>query len=130
MTDAVVPSVRPFIGDRNARQGPRRCSPRVAGPFDGRRMGAAVRIYELNIGGCQVECDEQVAIGRRICLQIDLAGEGWISVEAETVLLRQRFGFAVTFVRLSDANRARIERTIERLHPRQPKDVWDLDGAA
>jgi hypothetical protein len=35
-------------------------------------------------------------------------------VEAETQYLRDNFGFAVRFALLSDANRGRIERTIER----------------
>ena len=36
-------------------------------------------------------------------------------MEAETLHLRDNFGFAVRFAELSDANRGRIERTIERL---------------
>jgi hypothetical protein len=48
-------------------------------------------------------------------VQLELPGEGWITVDAETLHLRENFGFAVRFVELSDANRARIARTIERL---------------
>jgi hypothetical protein len=131
VTDGFVPSVRPFIDNAFARRPDRRRSPRIVGPFDGRRMGAitrAIRIYELNVGGCLIECYDAIAIGRRIDLQIDLADEGWISVEAETLYLREHFGFAVRFVNVSQANRERIERTIERLVGQQV--AWMLDGAA
>lgn len=129
VTDAFVPSVRPFIDNAFAPQPDRRRSPRIVGPFDGRRMGAittAIRIYELNVGGCLIECYDAIAIGSRIDLQIDLAGEGWISVEAETLYLRNHFGFAVTFLDLSEANRGRIERTIERQLPEHAHTAWKL----
>ena len=118
MTDAFVPPHRPrpeFGG--SDRQASRRCELRVAGPFEARRVGplpTPLRIHDLSAGGCLVECYYDVASGRRITLQIDLPGEGWITVEAETLYLRDNFGFAVRFVELSDANRGRIERTIER----------------
>lgn len=115
MTDAIVPSGR-----------------LIAGPFDGRRLGAttrAVRIHELNAGGCLVECHDQVASGR-IQLQIELAGEGWISVEAETLYRRDHFRLAVKFVSLSDANRVRIERAIERGRVAQAHSLWRLGGTA
>jgi hypothetical protein len=48
-------------------------------------------------------------------VQVNLPEEGWVTIEAETVYLRENFGFAVRFISLSDANRARIERTIERV---------------
>ena len=119
MTDAFVPPLRPrpeFGG--SDRQATRRSELRVAGPFEARRVGplpTPLRIHDVSAGGCLVECYYDVAIGRRITLQIDLPGEGWITVEAETVYLRENFGFAVRFVNVSSANRARIERTIERL---------------
>ena len=79
MTDGFVPSVRPFHGDEFARQPARRRSPRIVGPFDGRRMGAmtrAIRIYELNVGGCLIECYDAIAVGRRIELADRLDGRG------------------------------------------------------
>ena len=115
-TDALTPSDRP-----------------LAGPFEGRRIDATtrnVRIHELNAGGCLVECHDQAANSGRIQLQIELAGEGWISVEAETLYRRDHFRLAVKFVSLSDANRVRIERTIERVRTSQPRSVWTLGGAA
>jgi uncharacterized OsmC-like protein len=119
MTDAFVPPGRPsseFGG--SDRQPSRRCDLRVAGPFGGRRVGplpTPLRIHDLSLGGCLVECYYDVAAGRRLTVQIELPGEGWITVDAETLYLRANFGFAVRFVNLSDANRRRIERTIERL---------------
>jgi PilZ domain len=119
MTDAFVPPRRPrpeFGG--SDRQASRRCELRVAGPFAARRVGplpTPLRVHDLSVGGCLVECYYDVATGRRITVQIELPGEGWITVDAETLYLRENFGFVVRFVELSDANRGRIERTIERL---------------
>src|SRR5688572_3641509 len=98
MTDALVLPVRPFAEYGDSDQQPsRRCSPRVTGPFEGRRSGALttpIRIHDLSIGGCLIECGEEVGIGLRIAIQIDLPGEGWISVDAETLYLRPNLGFA------------------------------------
>ena len=51
----------------------------------------------LRSGGCLIECDATsgLAAGRPA---IDLPGEGWFSVEAETVHPRPHSGVAVTFV--------------------------------
>ena len=119
MTDAFVPPRRPrpeFGG--SDRQVSRRGELRVAGPFTARRVGplpTPLRVHDLSVGGCLVECYYDVATGYRMTVQIELPGEGWITVLAETLYLRENFGFAVRFVDLSDANRGRIERTIERL---------------
>jgi hypothetical protein len=51
-------------------------------------------------------------------------------VEAETAHPRQHVAIAVTFVNLSEANRARIERAIECALVAQPQGVWTLNGAA
>jgi hypothetical protein len=119
MTDAFVPPRRPRPEfDESDRQASRRSSLRVAGPFEARRVGplpTPLRVHDLSAGGCLVECYYDLASGRRITLQIDLPGEGWITVEAETLYLRENFGFAVRFMALSDGNRGRIERTVERL---------------
>ena len=119
MTDAFVPPLRPLpdFGPSD-RQITRRVEVRVAGPFEGRRMGALptpLRIHDLSVGGCLIECYYDVAVGRRFTLQIELPSEGWITLDAETLYLRDNFGFAVRFIELSDPNRGRIERTIERL---------------
>lgn len=116
-TALVPPRPCPEFGGSD-RQASRRCELRVAGPFEARRVGplpTPLRIHDLSAGGCLVECYYDVASGRRITLQIDLPGEGWITVEAETLHPRDNVGFAVRFAELSDANRRRIERTIERL---------------
>jgi hypothetical protein len=119
MTDAFVPPRRPSpeYGGSD-RQISRRAEQRVAGPFEGRRVGplpTPIRIHDLSLGGCLVECYYDIAIGRRLNLQVNLPEEGWVTIEAETVYLRDNFGFAVRFINLSEPNRARIERTIERL---------------
>ena len=112
MTEAIVPSARPsFVGRMDT-------------------MTQTIRIHELSADGCLVVGEDHSPIGHRICLQINLAGEGWIAVEAETVHPRQHVGIAMTFVNLSEANRARIERAIECVLVAQPQGVWTLSGAA
>ena len=100
------------------RQASRRGALRVAGPFAARRVGplpTPLRVHDLSIGGCLVECYYDLATGRRLTLQIDLPDEGWITLDAQTLYVRENFGFAVRFTELSEANRRRIERTIERI---------------
>ena len=78
------------------RQASRRSELRVAGPFEARRVGPLptppCASTTCSTGGCLVECYYDVASGRRITLQIDLPGEGWITVEAETLDLRDNVG--------------------------------------
>jgi diguanylate cyclase (GGDEF)-like protein/putative nucleotidyltransferase with HDIG domain len=96
----------------------RRRHPRVAGPFDGRRIGAletSALIYDLSEGGCFIIAFHDQDIGRQFTLKIDLPHEGWIVVSAETVYNRPGFGFAVRFTEVSDEARARIARLVDRL---------------
>jgi hypothetical protein len=131
MTDAFVPPSRPLLDYGGAdHQASRRSELRVAGPFDGRRMGplpTPLRIHDLSAGGCLIECYYDVAVGRRLTLQIELPTEGWITLDAEAIYLRNNFGFAVRFIGLSAANRSRIERTIEGLLiERSRRGGWTL----
>lgn len=127
MTDAFVPPIRPnteFGG--SDRQASRRCSLRVAGPFDARRTGPfpiPVRLHDLSLGGCLIECHDQVAVGQRLTLQIDLPTDGWITLDAEILYLRDKVGFAVRFIALSEPNRRRIDRTIERMMVERSRSV-------
>jgi hypothetical protein len=96
----------------------RRKSPRVPGPFLGRRRGALtteIRIHDLSSGGCLIESFHQVSQGRRLQLEIDLPEHGTVTVEAEALYDRADYGFAVKFVDLPDDTRATLERAIARL---------------
>ncbi|HLG54902.1 MAG TPA: PilZ domain-containing protein [Vicinamibacterales bacterium] len=96
----------------------RRLTPRVIGPFEGRRRGAltvSLRIYDLSVGGCLIESLTEVSPGRRIKLDLELPYEGLITVDAETLYTRPDYGFAVKFVDLSEETRAQIVRAVERL---------------
>lgn len=135
MTDAFIPRrPRQEFGGSD-RQVTRRNDQRVAGPFTARRVGplpTPLRIHDLGLGGCLVECYFDVAVGRRITMQIELPGEGWITVDAEALYARDNFGFAVRFVELSDPNRGRIARTIERLLVERSRHVtggWTFDDS-
>ena len=97
---------------------PRRRFVRVRGPFDGRRLGlltVPVTIYDLSAGGCLVHAFHDEPAGRRMTLEIELPTEGWIQVEAQSLYVREGYGFAVHFVEMADTTRARLEWAIERL---------------
>jgi hypothetical protein len=96
----------------------RRSGPRVKGPFDGRRLGLLelpLRIHDLSVGGCLIESYHEVAVGRRFQLEVELPGEGWVRVEAETLYLRENFGFAAKFVGMHAEARVKLARAVLRL---------------
>jgi hypothetical protein len=91
---------------------------RVRGPFDGRRVGpltVAVTIYDLSVGGCLIQSFHEETIGSRFVLEIELPVEGWLRVQAQTLYVREGYGFAVHFTEMDEATRQRLERAIERL---------------
>jgi hypothetical protein len=91
---------------------------RVSGPFDGRRvelLTVPLRIYDLSVGGCLIQCHHDQAPGRRFTMEIELPGEGWVEVQAESLYMREGYGFAARFVEMSDDARQRLERAIARL---------------
>ncbi len=99
----------------------RRKHDRVAGPFDGYRVGlleTPIRIYDLSLGGCFVHSLHEQQEGTLIVLKIDLPQEGWITTKAETLYSRPGFGFAVRFIDLDKAMEARLERAIFMLKGR------------
>jgi hypothetical protein len=91
---------------------------RVRGPFDGRRVGlltVPVTIYDLSVGGCLIQAFHEETVGSRFVLEIELPVEGWLQVQAQTLYLRQGYGFAVHFIEMDEATRERLERAIDRL---------------
>jgi hypothetical protein len=122
MSDAFASPFRPRPAAGAASREPaRRRDLCVAGPLEGRYGGALptpLRIHDLSVRGCLIECYYDIPSGQRIALQIELPAEGWITVDAEALFLRNNVGVAVRFVGLNGANRARIERTLERLQSR------------
>jgi len=108
----------PHTATHSIASASRRRSVRVRGPFDGRRLGlltVPVTIYDLSVGGCLVQAFHEEPAGRRMMLEIELPTEGWIQVEAQSLYVREGYGFAVHFVEMADTTRARLERAIERL---------------
>jgi hypothetical protein len=97
----------------------RRKHVRVAGPFDGVRLGMVempVRIYDISEGGCFVNSLLPAPdAGRRIALQIDLPGEGSISLEARVLYAKPEYGFAVSFEDVPAGVMERLERALMRL---------------
>ena len=87
-------------------------------PFDGRRVGlltVPVTIYDLSVGGCLIHAFHDEPVGRRFTLEIEVPVEGWIQVEAQSLYVREGYGFAVHFVEMDAATHDRLERAIERL---------------
>jgi hypothetical protein len=110
----------PFAPHVAGRPDERRRYARVAGPFDGRRVGALetpVLIYDLSEGGCFIIGFNDQEIGRQFDLKIDLPQDGWAIVKAETVYNRPGFGFAVRFIDVNEEPRARLARLVQRLGP-------------
>ena len=92
---------------------------RVPGPFDGWRVGLVntpVTIYDLSDGGCFVQTSEEAPPpGRHIVLKITLPGESGIHFKGETVYVRDRVGFAVSFVDVPAESSDRLQRSLLRL---------------
>ena len=125
MTDSRDPTLPPAAPDRAGKPFTKR-QPRVNGPFEARRLGALelpLRIHDMNIGGCLIESYHEATAGQRIELEINLPGEGWVKLQAETLYLRENFGFAVKFVDVDEQTRVKLARAVvqvlrERTRPR------------
>ena len=103
-----------------------RRAPRVAGPFDGRwvdLLTVPLRIHDLSVGGCLIQAYHEQAPGRRFTLEIELPDEGWIEIEAESLYVREGYGFAVRFVSMTDDTRAALDRVIQQLDQQARKIV-------
>jgi hypothetical protein len=92
---------------------------RVAGPFDGGRVGALntpVRIYDLSEGGCFVQTLQAAPkTGQHLVLKIDLPEERRIYLKGETVYVKPNVGFAVSFVDIPVEASQRLRRGLLRL---------------
>ena len=95
---------------------------RIAGPFDGVRVGflqTPLQIFDLSLGGCFVNSLHDQQVGVVFNLKIDLPQEGWIMLKAET-LYRRDCGYAVRFIEMNAVARRRLERVLENI------DTWKL----
>ena len=102
---------------------PRRKDLRVAGPFEGRWVGALtvpVHIHDLSVGGCLIQAYHEQVPGRRFTLEIELPYHGWLRVQAESLYVREGYGFAARFVDLSDEAADTLESVIWRLMSKDP----------
>ena len=92
---------------------------RIAGPFDGFRVGlldSPVTLYDLSEGGCFVNVVTAIAEpGRHIVLKINVPEEGWIFLKARALYTKPEFGFAVTFVDNPPEAAERLRRGLLRL---------------
>jgi PilZ domain-containing protein len=91
---------------------------RVAGPFDGLRIGlleTPVRIYDLSEGGCFVSSLYEGVTGESLVLKIQLPHEGWVKVEGEILYSRPEFGFAMRFANLTEHARASLAGVVQKL---------------
>jgi len=104
----------------------RRKDLRVAGPFDGRWVGALtvpVHIHDLSVGGCLIQAHHEQSPGRRFTLEIELPYHGWVTLEAESLYMRDGYGFAAKFVEMTDAVRGSLEDAIWRLLSKDPSGL-------
>jgi hypothetical protein len=96
----------------------KRTHKRVLGPFVGRRgtlLAVPIRIHDLSIGGALIECFHEERLGRRITVEIELPIEGWVTVDAEIVSIRQNYGYAVKWVNVTPDVQWKLELTIDRI---------------
>ncbi|HQZ37487.1 MAG TPA: PilZ domain-containing protein [Vicinamibacterales bacterium] len=101
----------------------RRESDRVSGPFDAWRLSVLetpVRIYDISLGGCFVNAMHEQVQGIVVTLRIQMPGEGWLELKAETIYRRPGFGFAVRFVDMTDELNRRLERALGTLRDGGP----------
>ena len=97
----------------------------MLGPFDGNRGGALpvpIRIHDLSVGGCLVQCFHEEPPGRRVKIDLELPYEGWISLLAEILYTRPDYGYAVKWVDVPAETHAKLERVISRLVTKSPAD--------
>jgi hypothetical protein len=95
-----------------------RIDPRVAGPFEGRRVDllpTPIRIHDLSRSGCLIQWYHEQTPGRRFTLEVELPEVGWLRLEAEPIYNRSDYGFAVKFVDVPDDTVARLDRAIDLL---------------
>ena len=102
---------------------------RVAGPFDGHRIGlinTPVRIYDMSEGGCFVKAlHAPPPPGRQLVLKVDVPEEGWICLKAEALYTKPEFGFAVSFVDVPADASDRLRRGLLRLRGLLPESEKD-----
>ena len=95
-----------------------RLDPRVAGPFEGRRvdlLSTPIRIHDLSRSGCLIQWYHEQTPGRRFTLEMELPDIGWVRVEAEPVYNRTDYGFAVKFVDVPPETIAKLDQVIDSL---------------
>ena len=96
----------------------RRAHERIAGPFDGRRIGALetpVSIYDLSEGGCFINSMHEQRRGVVFTLKIDLPHVGTVTLKAETLYHKPEFGFAVRFVDVTEMDAVLLRESIAAL---------------
>ena len=100
-----------------------RLDPRVAGPFEGRRvdlLATPIRIHDLSRSGCLIQWYHEQTPGLRFTLEIELPDAGWLRFEAEPVYNRTDYGFAVKFVDVPPETVAKLDGVIDRLLSKGP----------
>jgi hypothetical protein len=93
----------------------RRRHVRVAGPLEGRRLGAIdtpVLIQNISEGGCFVSSLVDVEGERELTLGIAVPDGEWITARGEVVHGQPGFGFAIRFVEISEGTRASLARLV------------------
>src|ERR1044071_7413588 len=108
-------------GDTAQRKGggvENRQDPRVAGPFEGRRvdlLATPIRIHDLSRSGCLIQWYHEQTPGRRFTLEVELPEVGWLRFEAEPVYNRSDYGFAVKFVDVPTDVMDKLDKVIDLL---------------
>ena len=85
-------------------------------------MPVAIRIHDLSIGGCLIQCFHEEPVGRRVKIAVELPYEGWVTLDAEILYARRDYGYAVKWVDVPADIHAKLDRVIHRLLTKSPTD--------
>ena len=103
----------------------RRQHARVAGPFDGYRIGmidTPIRICDLSEGGCFIDSmHDAPAPGTMLDLRIELPTHGWLSIRGRALYPKPGYGFALQFTDVSQDERQRLDEALVTLRAAAPR---------
>jgi hypothetical protein len=95
----------------------RRAHPRLSHPIDAQRLGLVetpLQIYDLSVGGCFINDFHHPPVpGKSFDMRLELPDGETVTIRGEVVHGRTGYGYAVRFLEVSDAARARLERALE-----------------
>ena len=85
-------------------------------------LPVAIRIHDLSVGGCLIQCFHEEPVGKRVKIALELPYEGWLTLEGEILYARLDYGYAVKWIDVPADTHAKLERVINHLLTKSPTD--------